>query len=69
MPSCGYCKLAKKFFRENNISVEEKDVESNQKNLKEMITKTGQTGVPVIEVDGDIIIGFDESRLRNKIRI
>lgn len=65
-PSCVYCKMAKDFFNENNISYQEYDLYENPDKKDEMFEKSGQMGVPVIDIDGEILIGFDKSRL-NKI--
>jgi glutaredoxin-like YruB-family protein len=62
-PTCGYCKLAKSFFQENNVEFEEKDVAIDQAAREEMVNKTNQMGVPVIDVDGNVVIGFDQARL------
>lgn len=68
-PVCPYCKMAKDFFAQNNISYEEKDVTKDQNALKEMIEKSGQMGVPVIDIDNQIIIGFDEEGIKNALKI
>ncbi len=68
-PTCPYCTMAKDFLKEHNISFEEVDVSENQKAAEEMVKKSGQTGVPVIEIDGEIVLGFDEDRLRNLLNI
>lgn len=62
-PVCVYCKMAKAFFTENNVKYEEVNVASDAKAREEMIAKSRQIGVPVIEVNGKIIIGFDKPRL------
>ena len=62
-PTCAYCKMAKEFFKQNNINYEEKDVVMDMQAREEMINKSGQMGVPVIFVGDDIVIGFDKSRL------
>ena len=62
-PECVYCRMAKEFFEKNNISYEEKDVSVDDEAREEMIEKSGQMGVPVIDIDGKIIIGFDEEEL------
>lgn len=51
--------MAKGFFRKNNIAYEEKDVSMDEQALHEMVEKSGQLGVPVIDIDGTIVIGFD----------
>lgn len=62
-PTCPYCVALKNFLKERNIYFEEIDVSQNEKAAIEMIEKTGQTGVPVVEIDGEIIIGFDRERI------
>ena len=61
--TCVYCKMAKAFFKENNISYEEKDVGVDAKAREEMIQKSGQLGVPVIEIDGKVGVGFNKEKL------
>lgn len=68
-PTCHFCHLAKDFFNENNIAYTEHDVAADLEQRQIMMDKTGQLGVPVILVTPDggseeIIIGFDEGRLR-----
>ncbi len=62
-PACVYCSMAKKFFQENKIKYAEIDVASDASSREEMIKKTGQMGVPVIEIDNETIIGFDKRRI------
>ncbi|MFA4931092.1 MAG: glutaredoxin domain-containing protein [Patescibacteria group bacterium] len=62
-PTCGFCKMAKEYFRENNVDFEEKDVAADAVAQEEAVGKSGQMGVPVIEVDGQIVIGFDKPKL------
>lgn len=63
-PSCVYCKLAKQYFKENNVDFTEIDVAADQKKAEEMIEKSGQLGVPVIEIDDQIIVGFDKPKIQ-----
>ncbi|MEK9175406.1 MAG: glutaredoxin domain-containing protein [Patescibacteria group bacterium] len=63
-PYCVYCKMAKIFFAEKNIKFQDKDVASDTQAREEMMKKSGQMGVPVIDIDGKIIIGFDKSKLQ-----
>ena len=63
-PSCPYCTFAKDFLKENNINFEDVDVAKDRERAKEMIEKSGQMGVPVIEVNGDIVIGFNKPKLK-----
>lgn len=62
-PSCTYCKMAKQYFAENNVAFVEKDVASDQVALEEMLKKSGQMGVPVIDVNGSIVIGYNREEL------
>jgi glutaredoxin-like YruB-family protein len=62
-PTCGYCKLAKEFFQENNVEYEEFNVAADEAKRNEMIEKSGQMGVPVIYVDDEMTVGFDKARL------
>jgi len=59
-PSCIWCKRAKNYFNENSIAYEEKDVSVDRIAANAMIEKSGQRGVPVIDIDGNIIVGFDK---------
>jgi len=68
-PSCVYCKKAKAFFHEHNIAYSEKDVSSDSAAVDEMVQKSGQMGVPVIDIDGAIVIGYDEEALREALQI
>lgn len=68
-PVCVYCKMAKAYFQENNIKYEEVNVAADAKAREEMIAKSKQIGVPVIDVDGKIIIGFDKPRLADALGI
>lgn len=61
---CTFCKVAKEFFKENNVEFEEINVEENQEAAKEMVEKSGQTGVPVIDINGKIIIGFQREKIK-----
>ena len=60
---CAYCKLAKQFFKEKSVAYAEKNVGTDEAARNEMIQKSGQFGVPVIDVGGKLVIGFDKPRL------
>lgn len=62
-PSCGYCKMAKQFMQEQGVEYQEYDVSADSDKRKEMMEKSGQMGVPVIEVGEDIMVGFDKAKL------
>ena len=68
-PTCVYCKKAKGFLQQHNIAYTEKDVGMDSTAAEEMIAKSGQMGVPVIDVDGKIIVGFDEGELKRTLGI
>lgn len=68
-PTCPYCMRAKQFLNENNIPFENFDVSADQRKAEEMVQKSGQMGVPVIEIDGQIIVGFDQERIKQALGI
>ncbi len=68
-PVCKYCSLAKDFFKKNNIAYTEYNVAADQVKKAEMIEKSGQLGVPVIDVGGDIVVGFDEKILKELLAV
>jgi len=68
-PTCPYCVTLKNFLKENNIQFEDIDVAQNEVAQKEMIDKSGQMGVPVVDIDGEIIVGFDQERIKNLLKI
>ena len=62
-PWCTYCKRAKTFFDQHGVKYEEVNVQGNPEAQKEMIAKSQQMGVPVIDVNGKIVVGFDRPQL------
>jgi glutaredoxin 3 len=60
---CAFCHAAKDYMDRLGVKFEIKDVEADRKNAEESITKSGQMGIPVIDIGGDIIIGFDRPRI------
>ena len=64
-PTCPYCIRAKQFLAENKIAFENYDVAADQEKADEMVKKSGQMGVPVIDIDGEMIVGFDKERIRS----
>jgi len=67
--TCPYCHIAKDFLKENKIKFEDIDVSENEEKANEMIEKSGQMGVPVIDIDGEIIIGFDKEKIKKLLKI
>ncbi len=68
-PFCGWCARAKEFFKEHKIKFKNVDVSTSAKKVQEMTKLSGQNAVPVIKVDGEIIIGYDESALRKALHL
>jgi glutaredoxin 3 len=68
-PVCHFCHAAKDFFKENNVEYTEHDVAADLEKRTEMIDMTGQMGVPVIRINDDVIIGFDEGKLKELLAI
>lgn len=68
-PFCIYCKMLKDWLAKNNISFESVDLSSDAVKRDEIIAKTGQMGVPVVDIDGEMIVGFDRPRLSEVLGI
>jgi len=67
--TCPWCKKLKEFLKANKVSFTNKDVGTSKKNANEMMKKSGQMGVPVTDINGEIIIGFNESKLKKALKI
>ena len=67
-PSCTYCRLAKDYFRQERIPFTEYNVASDQRRAEEMVKKSGQMGVPVIDINGRIIIGFNKPEIERSLK-
>jgi len=68
-PTCTYCVTLKKFLDDKAIKYESVDVSQNAKDLQEMVDKSGQMGVPVVDIDGQIIIGFNRNKIVELLNI
>jgi glutaredoxin 3 len=68
-PTCPYCKMAKEFLKENKIDFENIDVSTDTENAQEMIRKSGQMGVPVLDIDGEIVVGFDREKISELLNL
>jgi glutaredoxin 3 len=66
-PTCPYCIKAKRFLEESGVEYEEKDVASDKAAADESVEKSGQMGVPVIDIDGEIIVGFDKDAITSAL--
>ncbi len=67
-PTCPYCKAAKEFFNEKGVKFEDIDISKDKEAAKEMTEKSGSTSVPVIEIDGKMIIGFDREKIEQALK-
>lgn len=68
-PTCHFCHAAKDFFGEHNVPFTDYDVSTDLAKRSEMIDMTGQMGVPVIRIDDDVIVGFDEEKIKELLNI
>jgi len=70
-PTCGFCKMTKEFFHQNNVTFTENDVSTDSTKAQEMVDLSGQMGVPVVVIgegeDKVIIVGFDEPKLKESL--
>lgn len=67
-PSCSYCRMVKDWLRNRNIRFEEYNVASDLARADEMIRKTGQMGVPVTDLNGRLVIGYNVPELERALR-
>ena len=63
-PTCHFCQAAKAFFKENNVEYTDLNVAEDQEKRQEMIELTGQMGVPVIKIGEEVLVGFDEGKVK-----
>jgi glutaredoxin-like YruB-family protein len=68
-PTCHFCHAAKDFFTENHVPYTEHNVASDLAKRQEMIQKSGQMGVPVITIDNDLVVGFDEEKIKQLLQL
>lgn len=68
-PTCPFCIRTKQFLKDNNVQFEDIDVSSDTEQAQAMIKKSGQMGVPVIDIDGTLIIGFDKEKIKEVLGI
>jgi glutaredoxin 3 len=62
-PSCPYCTMAKKYLDSKSIKYESYDVSNDKSAAAVMVSKSGQRGVPVLDIDGNIVVGFDKDKI------
>lgn len=68
-PTCPWCYKAKDFLKEHNIKFVDIDVSKDREAGMEMVKKSGQMGVPVVEIDGQMIVGFDKQKIKKALNI
>ena len=68
-PTCGYCNMAKRYFRQHNIRFRDVDVSRDAAAARDLVRRSGQMGVPVIEIGGKLIIGFDKPKINQLLGI
>lgn len=68
-PTCPFCHKLKEFLDENKVKYTDIDVAADTEKAQEMIKKSGQMGVPVIDVDGEIVVGFDQKKIAKLVGV
>ncbi len=68
-PTCTYCNMAKKYFREKGIKFKDVDVSRDMAAARDMVRRSGQQGVPVIDIGGKIVVGFDRPKINKYLGI
>ncbi len=68
-PACPYCYTLKAFLKDKNIAFEEIDISQDEKTKDEIIKKSGAIGAPIIEIDGQIVVGFDKEKIVKLLKI
>lgn len=68
-PTCHFCHAAKDFFTANNVAFEDINVAIDGEKRKEMVDMTGQMGVPVIRIGDDVVVGFDEAKIKELLGV
>ncbi len=68
-PTCGYCTMAKDYFKKNQIAYTEYNVAQDRSKAEEMVRKSGQMGVPVIDVNSKIIVGFNRPAIEQALKV
>lgn len=68
-PTCVYCKTLKGYLQKNGVTFEDIDISKDEQQLQKMIKDSGQMGVPVVDIEGEIIIGFDKEKIDRLLKI
>ncbi len=64
-PTCPFCSRVKESLKQNNVDFEEIDVSSSQEKAQEMVNVSGQMGVPVVQIEDEIVVGFDKDKIKS----
>ncbi|MFN2311144.1 MAG: glutaredoxin domain-containing protein [Spirochaetia bacterium] len=68
-PSCGYCRKLKDYFKENRVKFSEYNVADDLRRAEEMVKKSGQMGVPVVDINGTVIVGFNKAQIDKALKL
>lgn len=68
-PNCGYCYMAKEYFKKHRLAYEEYDVFRDMARRREMVQSSGQLGVPVININGQVVVGFNRAKINELLNI
>ena len=68
-PACPYCVTLKEYLKQHNIEFEDIDPSKNEAALDEMVKKSGQMGVPVVDIDGQIVVGFNKEKIKELLKL
>ncbi len=68
-PSCGYCKKLKDYFKENKVPFSDYNVADDMQRAEEMVKKSGQMGVPVVDINGTVIVGFNKAQIDKALKL
>lgn len=67
-PTCPYCQMAKEYLKDNKVDFEDIDVSKDSEAAQEMVKKSGQMGVPVIDINGKTVVGFDRDKIEELLK-
>lgn len=67
-PTCPYCGLVKDYLKEKGVEFEEKDVSKDRAAARKMVEKSGQMGVPQVDINGKIIVGFNKEAIDKELK-
>ena len=68
-PTCPYCSMVKKFLDDNSISYQDVNVAEDREALDDIVNRSGKMGVPVIDIDGELVVGYNQVQLKEKLEL